>query len=147
METKEFDNIIKTPGLQHIAEKIFMNLDLKTLRICEHVSKNWKTILNNPWFWIKFCIQQGLQQVILSIHHYFEGSEIVSSDPAIPKADIQTLITNIGRHDILSSGIKLGQKSYSYITGNDNFCHCKTRGIGTGGMYVVKTNINSKYTK
>ena len=93
METKEFDNIIKTPGLQHIAEKIFMNLDLKTLRICEHVSKNWKTILNNPWFWIKFCIQQGLQQVILSIHHYFEGSEIVSSDPAISKAEIQTLIT------------------------------------------------------
>ena len=139
METKEFDNIIKTPGLQHIAEKIFMNLDLKTLRRCEDVSKHWKTILNNPWFWIKFCIQQGLQQVILSVR-----SEIVCSDPAIPKIDIQTLISNIGRHDILNSGIKLGQKNYSYITGNDNFCHCKTRGIGTGGMYAVKTNTNSK---
>ena len=54
------DLITKSPGLQHIAEKIFVNLDTHHLDKCKHVNENWKNIFDNPLFLFKACIQKGL---------------------------------------------------------------------------------------
>ena len=45
------DLVTTTPGLQHIAEQIFSNLDRKSLRRCQKVNDHWGNILRNPWFW------------------------------------------------------------------------------------------------
>ena len=50
------DFITKNTGLQHISEKIFMNLDYEDLMICGEVNQSWKQILkNNPIFWLQKC--------------------------------------------------------------------------------------------
>ena len=36
------DMITKSPGLYHIAERIFMDLDQEKLLLCEEVNANWK---------------------------------------------------------------------------------------------------------
>ena len=45
------DRITKTPGLIHIAEQIFSNLDRNDILQCQEVNKYWASILRNPWFW------------------------------------------------------------------------------------------------
>ena len=47
------DEIINNPGLQHIIELIFFNLDHKDLMNCQLVNKSTKQILENPMFWLK----------------------------------------------------------------------------------------------
>ena len=47
------DLITKTPGLIHIAEEIFSNLDQKSLLECQNVNEHWGSILRNPWFWFR----------------------------------------------------------------------------------------------
>ena len=49
------DLLTKTPGLQHVAEEIFQNLNVFTLERCEQVSKSWKAILRKPSFWLQKC--------------------------------------------------------------------------------------------
>ena len=52
------DLITKSPGLHHIAEKIFLEFNHKLLLQCEDVNKNWKSILDsedtNSSFWFKW---------------------------------------------------------------------------------------------
>ena len=45
------DLITRTPGLIHIAEQIFSNLDRNDLLQCQEVNEYWASILRNPWFW------------------------------------------------------------------------------------------------
>ena len=67
---KEPDNIIKTylqklieiPGLQHLAENIFLNLSYKDLMSCILINHSSKSLLDNPRFWIKKFIQKGLSR-------------------------------------------------------------------------------------
>ena len=47
------DLITRTPGLVHIAEQIFSNLDRRNLLQCQKVNEYWASILRNPWFWYK----------------------------------------------------------------------------------------------
>ena len=47
------DQISNTPGLHHIAESIFLNLDYKILLICQTINKSTNEILNDSMFWIK----------------------------------------------------------------------------------------------
>ena len=49
------DLITKNPGLQHISEKIFMNLDSKCLTTCQEVNPYWFEMIKNPKFWLKKC--------------------------------------------------------------------------------------------
>ena len=51
------DRITTTPGLIHIAEQIFSNLDRKSLFICQKVNENWASILRNPYFWLNRMTQ------------------------------------------------------------------------------------------
>ena len=52
-KTTIMDEIINNPGLQHIIELIFFNLDHKDLMNCQLVNKSTKQILENPMFWLK----------------------------------------------------------------------------------------------
>ena len=49
----KMDQIIKSPGLQHVIENIFLNLDFKDLLACQFINKTCKQILANPMFWLK----------------------------------------------------------------------------------------------
>ena len=50
------DFITKNPGLQHISEKILMNLNHQDLMMCREVNQSWEQILDkNPVFWLNKC--------------------------------------------------------------------------------------------
>ena len=44
------ENIITNPGLQHLAENIFWNLDIEHLKICGLINQSCKQILDGPMF-------------------------------------------------------------------------------------------------
>ena len=54
-----FENIIKNPGLQHMAENIFSNLNYNDIKACHLINRSSKTILDNPKFWLKKFIQKS----------------------------------------------------------------------------------------
>ena len=45
------EKILKNPGLQHLAENIFGNLNFKYLKVCKEINQSSKEILANPIFW------------------------------------------------------------------------------------------------
>ena len=55
-------NIINNPGLQHLAEEVFLNLDSEKLEVCGRVNKSCHQILANPMFWLKKFIRRGLSE-------------------------------------------------------------------------------------
>ena len=66
------DFITKSPGLFHLCEKVFLELDYYNLLKCEDVNPQWRNILRasdrpksslilkNPWFWLKKCSEMDL---------------------------------------------------------------------------------------
>ena len=54
---------IINPGLQHLAENIFLNLNSEDLKACQLINQSTNQILeHNPMFWIKKCIQKGISK-------------------------------------------------------------------------------------
>ena len=49
----KMEKIINNPGLQHLAEEVFWNLDIKDLNACAQINQSCKQILENPIFWTK----------------------------------------------------------------------------------------------
>ena len=47
------EKIINNPGLQHLAEKVFLNLDVEDLKICAQINKSCKQILQTPIFCLR----------------------------------------------------------------------------------------------
>ena len=47
------EKIINNPGLQHLAEKVFFNLNVEDLEICAQINQSCKKILENPMFWLR----------------------------------------------------------------------------------------------
>ena len=47
------ENIIINPGLQHLAEKVFLNLDTEDLKICAQINQSSKQILQTPIFCLR----------------------------------------------------------------------------------------------
>ena len=47
------ENIVKNPGLQHLAEKVFWNLVVEDLRNCAQINQSCQQILQNPIFWLR----------------------------------------------------------------------------------------------
>ena len=47
------DTILNTPGLLHLAEKIFDNLADEDTKICRNVNESSKQILDDPIFWLR----------------------------------------------------------------------------------------------
>ena len=57
------EEIINSPGLQHIAEEMFLNLDFKDIMACTQINKSCKEIVENPIFWLKkWRLQRGLSK-------------------------------------------------------------------------------------
>ena len=66
------DFITKSPGLFHLCERVFLELDYYNLLKCEDVNPQWRNILRasdrpksslilkNPWFWLKKCSEMDL---------------------------------------------------------------------------------------
>ena len=44
------ETIISNPGLHHLAEKVYWNLDVDDLKICAQINQSCKQILQNPIF-------------------------------------------------------------------------------------------------
>ena len=47
------EQIINNPGLQHLAEKVFWNLDVEHLKICGQINKSCKKVLDDAMFWLR----------------------------------------------------------------------------------------------
>ena len=47
------ENFIANPGLQHLAENIFLNLDVEHLKICRLINQSCQQMLDNPMFWLR----------------------------------------------------------------------------------------------
>ena len=63
-QTPIMDQIVNTPGLQHIIEIIFFNLDFKDLMNCQLVNKSVNIILENAMFWLKkWRFNRGLSKI------------------------------------------------------------------------------------
>ena len=56
------DQIVSNPGLQHIAEKIFITLNYEDILSCRLVNKSSKLILENPMLWLRQGILKGLSK-------------------------------------------------------------------------------------
>ena len=56
------ENLIKNPGLKHLAENIFLYLDYEDIINCQIVSESWNRFLENPMFWLKKWTRRGLSK-------------------------------------------------------------------------------------
>ena len=56
------DLVTESPGLHHLAEKIFSELEDEKLLMCEKVNDFWKRILDNPMFWLKKLFETRITQ-------------------------------------------------------------------------------------
>ena len=57
-----FENVIKNPGLQHLAETIFSYLNYNDLQSCQCINRSSKSILANPKFWLQKFVQRGMSK-------------------------------------------------------------------------------------
>ena len=53
---------MKNPGLQHIIENVFLNLDYEDLLACQLINNYCKGIIENPMFWLKKWRMRGLSK-------------------------------------------------------------------------------------
>ena len=51
------EKILNNPGLQHLAEKVFSNLE-----VCAMINQLSKQILENPIFWLKKFVSRGMSK-------------------------------------------------------------------------------------
>ena len=47
------EKIFRIPGLQHLIEKVFWNLDIEDLKICGQINQPCKQILDDAMFWLR----------------------------------------------------------------------------------------------
>ena len=47
------EKIINNSELQHLARKVFWNLDVEDLKICSQINEACKQILRKPMFWLE----------------------------------------------------------------------------------------------
>ena len=57
-----FENFLNIPGLQHLAENIFMSLNYGDLMSCQLINRSSKVILDNPMFWLKKFVRRGISR-------------------------------------------------------------------------------------
>ena len=46
------ETIANNPGLQHLTEKVFWNLNVEDLKMCSQINQSCKQMLENPMFWL-----------------------------------------------------------------------------------------------
>ena len=78
------ENIITNPGLQHLAEKIFWNLDVEHLKICGLINQSCQQLLDDPMFWLKKFVglskdnQKDWIKVIQSVKNSEKEKAVIS---------------------------------------------------------------------
>ena len=102
------EKIISNPGLQHLAEKVFWNLDVEDLKICAQINQSCKQILQTPIFCLRKFEnlskenQKDWIKVIQSVKNSDKGIAIISylkwnlmkevvDPPCYPKNSLQIL--------------------------------------------------------
>ena len=72
------EQIFNNPGLIHIGEMIFEQLNNNGLESCSNVCLDWKKLLDNPRTWLKICIKQAPKSnEISNKKHSFEASNVL----------------------------------------------------------------------
>ena len=61
-QIQEMEKILNNPGLQHLTEEIFLNLNSGHLKKCQIINQSSSQILEKPIFWIKKLIRNGLSE-------------------------------------------------------------------------------------
>ena len=78
------DNIIKNPGLQHLAEKVFWNLDSEDLKNCAQINQCCKKVLQYPIFCLRKFEHISIEKqkdwikIIQSVTNSDKGIAIIS---------------------------------------------------------------------
>ena len=54
--------VINNPGLHHLSEQIFWNLNSDILENCEQINQSANQILQKPLFWLKKLVQRGISK-------------------------------------------------------------------------------------
>ena len=67
------NNILQVLNNPDIVEIIFLHLNLQDLLICSGVNTAWNSLLKNPMFWLKKCVQKGL----LKKSYYFPWKKAI----------------------------------------------------------------------
>ena len=67
------NNILQVLNNPDIVEIIFLHLNLQDLIICSGVNTAWNSLLKNPMFWLKKCVQKGL----LKKSYYFPWKKAI----------------------------------------------------------------------
>ena len=52
-EVSPMERILNTPGLVHLAENIFGNLDCEGIGFCRDINQSSQQMLDNPLFWLR----------------------------------------------------------------------------------------------
>ena len=89
------DQFIFNPGLQHLGEQIFKNLDSESLLNCIHVSRSWRKFLCDKKFLFTkvfyFACKKGLKDIIeLLLNH-----PSLAGDPESPE-NVEILYYGMG---------------------------------------------------
>ena len=80
------ENIINNPGLHHLAEEIFWNLNSDDLENCAQINESSNQILENPLFWMEKLVRRGRlskknqdewRKAIQSVKNYEKEKHIV----------------------------------------------------------------------
>ena len=77
------EKFLNKPGLQHLAENIFLNLSPADLKKCQIINQFASQILDNPMFWIKKLIRNGLSE-----EHQNEWIKAIQSETNFEKKNI-----------------------------------------------------------
>ena len=78
------ETIFNNPGLQHLAEEVFWNLNAEDLKICAQINQSCKQILQNPIFCLrkfKGLSKQNQKEWIKAIqsrNNFDQGIAIIS---------------------------------------------------------------------
>ena len=68
-------SLINNPGFQHIAEKIFLNIDKHSLLKFRLVNSSWKRILDRPMFWYRNLIATETDVWLLKFLQKFDPDD------------------------------------------------------------------------
>ena len=77
------EKIVCNPGLQHLVEKVFWNLDTEDLKICAEINQSCKQILQNPIFCLRKFENLSMKnqndwiKVIQSVNNIDKGIAII----------------------------------------------------------------------
>ena len=94
------EQFFNTPGLIHIGEMIFEQLNNKSLESCSNVCLDWKKILDNPQLWLNFCVKiapkfKEIDKNYKPKHFEFDASNILINQWKQLISETEYEITNL----------------------------------------------------